>query len=104
MIPNKKRTTRLAIIAVILMVFTAGGVLWFSGNGTALAATNAFLDGSVKTASPDAVSPGSDVIYSIVLTNSDQLLPTGQVIVGDLLPDDINSIANPNVDPPGTAL
>ncbi len=85
MYPKKRRTTRLTLIAVLCAAFVAMGVMWLAGAGTALAEDPTPLSGSVKTASPEAVSPGSKVAYTVVLSNSSMISATGQVVVGDML-------------------
>ncbi|MDF1512932.1 MAG: hypothetical protein P1S60_03885, partial [Anaerolineae bacterium] len=102
--PKNKWKARWAIIVLLCTTFIAGGVLWLAGEGAALAATSTILDGSVKLASPNSVSPGGNVIYSIVLTNGSLVSNTGQVIVTDKMPVEITSIMEVQVYPSGKAL
>ena len=99
---KKRRKTRFALIAVLCAAFVAVGVLWLAGASTALAEDPTPLSGSVKTASPEAVSPGGKVAYTIVLSNSSMISATGQVVVGDMLDEALSYVpASARVYPDG---
>jgi uncharacterized repeat protein (TIGR01451 family) len=100
--PSKMRNLRFILLAVLSAAFTFAGFVWLSGEGAALAEATALLDGSVKSASPDAVSPGSKVDYTIVLINSSLVSPTGQVVVTDMLADVLSYVpSSADVNPDG---
>jgi uncharacterized repeat protein (TIGR01451 family) len=84
------RGSRQLVLGLTLLVALATVGLLL-GSSQAARANVASLETSTKTASPEQVSPGSVVTYTIVVRN-DGVTPVGPITVSDALPDEVDYV------------
>ncbi len=75
----------LTLVSVLGCVLIGLGLLAVVHHGVQAQGGTIFLPSSYKTVSPDQVSPGGTVDYTIVLVNSSPTSSTGQIVVTDPL-------------------
>ena len=101
---SKRRDKRyiLTLVSLFGCVLIGLGLLAVMHHGVQAQGGTVFLPNSYKTVSPDQVSPGGTVDYTIVLVNSNTTSSTDEIIVTDPLTAPLTYVSgSANIEPEG---